>query len=130
MAPSPEPTAPSSAISASVSTRLMAERQDRFELLPVGADIGAGKAENGRCLRDQVRVLAGGDEGLPRRLDDVGPGAGEIGADVGGAALGAANDSAIALSQGLPCSWCRRHRCRARNSRDFSSGRIIPIKYQ
>ena len=48
-----------------------AERQDGFELLPVGADIGAGEAENGRCLRDQLGILPGGDEGLPRRLDDV-----------------------------------------------------------
>ena len=81
-----------------------AERQDRFELLPVGADIGAGKAENGWCLRDQVRILPGGDEGLPCRLDDVGASAGEIGADVGGAAFGAADDSAIACRKGCPAA--------------------------
>ena len=81
-----------------------AERQDRFELLPVGADIGAGEAENGRRLRDQVRILPGGDEGLPRRLDDVGPGAGEIGADVGGAALGAADDGAVRRRKGRPAA--------------------------
>src|SRR3954466_2281936 len=53
-----------------------AERQDCVKLLAVGADIGSGEAENGWCLRDQVRILPGGDEGLTSSLDDVGASAG------------------------------------------------------
>ena len=79
-----------------------AEGQDCFQLLPVGADIGASEAKNGRRLRDQLRVLAGGRESLPCRLDDVGARAGEIGADVGRAAFGAPDDIAVGGRKGGP----------------------------
>ena len=47
------------------------ERQDRFELLRIGADIAAGQPEHRRGFGDQGRVLAGVGKGLPRRLDNV-----------------------------------------------------------
>jgi len=64
----------------------------------------AGKAEYGGRLGDKVGVLAGGEEGLPGRLDDVGARAGEVGADVGGAALGAADDGAVRGRKGRPAA--------------------------
>ena len=93
-----------------------AEGQDRLELLahrcrhwlparPSTAGVSAISAGSS----------AGVDEGQPRRLDDVGARAGQIGADVGGAALAAADDLARRRSQALPGSSCRRHRCRAQN---------------
>jgi hypothetical protein len=57
----------------------LAERQDGFELLPIGADIGAGEAENGWGL-GSVRDPGRRRRGAWRPIDDVGPGAGEIGA--------------------------------------------------
>jgi len=48
--------------------------------------------------------MAGGEECLPGRLYDVGAGAGKVGADVGGAALGAADDSAVDGRKGRPAA--------------------------
>ena len=49
-----------------------AERQDGLELLPVGADIAAREPEHAPASRHQLGVVAGIEEGQPRRLDDVG----------------------------------------------------------
>jgi len=76
-----------------------AERQYGFELLPIGADIGAGEAQNRRRFGDQRWVLPGVAEGQPCGVHDMGAGAGEVGADVGGAAPAAADDGAVRHGQ-------------------------------
>ena len=80
------------------------ERQDRFQLLPVGAHIAAGETEHGRRLRHQLRVLAGIQEGQSRRLDDALPRAGQIGADIGGTAPGAPDDTAVCSGERGPAT--------------------------
>ena len=104
IAPLPGPTAPSSAIRASVSTLALAERKDGFQLLRVGADIAAGQPEHRRSLGDERRVLAGVGKGLARRLDDVAARAGEVGADVGRPALAAPDDVARRGRKGCPAT--------------------------
>ena len=87
------------------------ERQYGFELLPVGADIAAGQSEQRRRLVDQFRVDPGIGESQLRGLDDAGTRAGEVGADVGGAALGARQDNACQPSRPPPGNLFRRHQC-------------------
>ena len=70
------------------------EGQDRLELMGVGADIAASEAENGLCLGDEGGVLSGVQKSLPRGVDDVLARPGEVGADVGRAALAAPDDVA------------------------------------
>ena len=80
------------------------EGQDGFELLGIGADIGAREAKHRRRLADQRRILAGFGKGQPRRLHDVLARAGQVGADVGGTALAAPDDIAVSGRERRPAT--------------------------
>lgn len=71
IAPSPEPTAPSRDLRVGLHATC-AKGKGRLQLLAVDADICASQSQRGRRFGHQPGILAGSEERLSHRFNDVG----------------------------------------------------------